>query len=93
MPHKVLEFRETPNPNATKLLVDPPTGPLGAPARSFFNAEQAKGDRLGERLFAVPGVANVLIHTDWITIGKTPRAGWSQVKAEVVKALAEAPPP
>lgn len=90
MPHRVLEFRDTPNPNAKKVLVDPPTGPASAPARSFLRLEQAKGDRLGERLFSVPGVVNVLIHPDWITIGKAPEAGWEKVKAGVVKALAEA---
>lgn len=92
MPYKVLEFRDTPNPNAKKLLIDPPTGPAGAPARSFFRADQAKGDRLGERLFEVPGVVNVLIHTDWITIGKAADAGWDTVKAGVVKTLAQAGP-
>ncbi len=90
MPHKVLEFRDTPNPNAKKLLVDPPTGPAGSAARSFFKADQAKGDGLGERLFAVPGVVNVLIHTDWITIGKSPEVAWDKVKAGVGKALSEA---
>ena len=92
MPHRVLEFRDTPNPNAKKLLIDPPTGPAGALARSFMSARHAQGDRLGERLFLVQGVVNVLIHPDWITIGKSPEATWDKVKAGVVKALAEATP-
>jgi hypothetical protein len=41
----------------------------------------------------VPGVVNVLIHPDWITVGKAPDAGWEKVKTAVVKALAEASPP
>lgn len=89
MPHRVLEFKDTPNPNAKKLLVDPPTGPAGSPARSFFKAEQAQGDALGGSLFMVPGIVNVLIHPDWITIGKSPDASWDKVKAGVVKALAK----
>jgi Scaffold protein Nfu/NifU N terminal len=92
MPHRVLEFRDTPNPNAKKLLIDPPTGPSGAPPRSFMRADQAKADPLGQRLFQVPGVVNVLIHSDWITIGKAPDMGWERIKAGVVKALAEATP-
>lgn len=92
MPHKVLEFRDTPNPNAKKLLVDPPTGPIGSAPRSFFRPEQAKGDPLGERLFLVPGVVNVLIHPDWITIGKSPEVSWDKVKGDVVKALAGGDP-
>ena len=89
MPHTVLEFRDTPNPNAKKLLVDPPTGPMGTPARSFRSASEAERDVLGRRLFAVSGVVGVLIHPDWITINKTPEAGWDKVKTAVVKALAE----
>jgi hypothetical protein len=89
MPHKVLEFRDTPNPNAKKLLVDPPTGPFGSPARSFRSANEATADALGKRLIAVPGVVGVLIHPDWITINKTPEATWDKVKGAVVKALAE----
>ena len=92
MPYRVLEFRETPNPNAKKLLVDPPTGPIGSAARSYFRPEQAAGDVLAAGLFAVPGVVNVLIHPDWITIGKSPEANWDRVKAGVVKALSQAVP-
>jgi hypothetical protein len=93
MPYRVLEFRDTPNPNAKKLLVDPPTGPATAPPRSFLTLQQAEGDRLGRQLLSVPGVVNVLIHPDWITVGKAPDAGWEKVKTAVVKALAEASPP
>jgi len=41
----------------------------------------AAGSPLGERLFALPGVANVLIAECVVTIGKEPSASWSGLKS------------
>lgn len=83
----VVEFQSTPNPNAVKCIVDKPTG---REVRSYFSAEQAKGDALAELLFSIPGVTNLLIQPDWITVSKSPGAEWDSVKEGVKKALANA---
>ncbi len=49
----------------------------------FGTMERAAGSPLGERLFALPGVANVLIAESVVTIGKEPSASWSPLKAAI----------
>ena len=49
----------------------------------FDNQERAAGSPLGERLFALAGVANVLIAENVVTIGKEPSASWSGLKAAI----------
>lgn len=88
MPYRVTSFEPTPNPNAIKCAVDP--SPTSAP-RSYFNADQAAGDELARALFAIQGVTNVLIHTAFITVGKSPDARWPAIKKGVERVLAEAP--
>jgi len=59
------------------------------PGRPFFfdNKERAAGSPLPERLFALPGVANVLIAESVVTVGKEPGASWSGLKAAIGTAL------
>ena len=49
----------------------------------FGNKERAAGSPLGERLFALPGVANVLIAESVVTIGKEQGTSWSGLKAAI----------
>jgi len=53
----------------------------------FGNKERAAGSPLGERLFARPGVANVLIAESVVTIGKEPGATWAGLKAAIGTAI------
>ena len=53
----------------------------------FGNKERAAGSPLGERLFALPGVAHVLIAESVVTIGKKPSASWSGLKAAIGTAI------
>ena len=53
----------------------------------FGNKERAAGSPLGERLFALPGVANVLIAESVVTIGKEPSASWSGLKSAIGTAI------
>jgi hypothetical protein len=92
MPYRITEFQTTPNPNALKCVLDrklasPPQPP---PPRSYFNAEQAKGDRLAEALFAISGVRNLLIQAGWITVSKAADSDWKPIKAAVERVLHEA---
>jgi hypothetical protein len=90
MPLRVIRAESTPNPNAMKFVVEPSTG---VTIRSYFRAEQASGDSLGEALFAVPGVTNVLIQPGWIAVNKSPDAAWPAIKRRVERALAQSPTP
>ena len=76
------------------LLADPDTCKFTVsrslhPGGPFFfgNQGRAAGSPLGERLFALPGVANVLIAESVVTIGKEPEASWSSLKAQIGTAI------
>jgi len=88
MPYRVTRFEPTPNPNALKCLVEP--GPGGI--RSYFRPDQCDPaeDPLAAALFALPGVASLLIHTEFITVNKAPDADWPALKKAVRQTLAEA---
>ena len=53
----------------------------------FGNQERAAGSPLVERLFALAGVANVLIAENVVTIGKEPEASWSGLKSAIGAAI------
>ena len=70
----------------------------------FDNPEQAAGSPLVERLFALAGVAYVLVAGNVVTIGKKESAPWDGLRSEVgteirtqlltgVRAILEAPRP
>lgn len=84
MSYRVVKFQETPNPNALKVILD---RPLPEPIRSFRHADDAKGDALGEALFALPGVTGVLLSGEWLTVNKSPAAAWGGIKTGVERVL------
>lgn len=84
MPYKIKSFQETPNPNAVKCVLD---GRTGSKTRSYFKAADAGEDPLATSLFAIPGVTNILIHPEWITVSKSPEAKWKVIKAAVERVL------
>lgn len=87
MPHRIVQYQPTPNPNALKCFLD---APLEGGLRSFRTPAEGAADALARRLFAVPGVHSLLLGGDWLTVNKSPEAAWREVKAGVERALAEA---
>ena len=83
MPAPTIRFEPTPNPNAVKCVVEPGPGAI----RSYFRPEQAAGDELGEALFAIEGVTNVLIHEGFVSVGKRPDAAWGPIRRGIVGAI------
>jgi Fe-S cluster biogenesis protein NfuA len=73
------------DPDTCKFVVSRTVHP-GGPF-FFGNKERAAGSPLGERLFALPGVANVLIAESVVTICKDPIASWSGLKAAIGMAI------
>jgi Fe-S cluster biogenesis protein NfuA len=53
----------------------------------FDNKERAAGSPLIERLFALPGVAHVLVTEHVVTVGKESNASWSGLKAAIGAAI------
>jgi Fe-S cluster biogenesis protein NfuA len=79
---------------AETLLADPDTCKFTVsravhPGGPFFfdNRERAAGSPLAERLFALPGVAYVLVSENVVTVGKEPSASWSGLKSAVGSAI------
>lgn len=88
MPYTVTEFRETPNPNAVKCVLDRSPG---ATPRSYRAATEAADDPLATLLFGVPGVTGLLIHDGWVTVSKSDSAKWTGIKPALRAAFAAAP--
>lgn len=83
MAYAITRIETTPNPRARKLIVSPAPGSI----RSYFNAQAAQGDALGEALFGVPGVTNVLIHTGFISVSVAQDVSWTSVRPKLDAAL------
>lgn len=88
MPFTISSFDPTPNPNAVKCILD---RPISDRPRSFRSAEEANADPIARALFAIPGVACILMNGGWVTINKTTDHDWSAVRAGVRDVLAAAP--
>ena len=73
------------DPDTCKFIVSRTLHP-GGPF-FFHNKARAAGSPLGERLFDLPGVANVLIAENLVTICKESIASWSGLKAAIGKAI------
>ena len=53
----------------------------------FDSRERAAGSPLVERLFALPGVAHVLVAETVVTVGKDPNVAWSALKSAIGAAI------
>lgn len=54
---------------------------------SFDTPEEAEGHSLGRRIFAVPGVANVFILPQFLTITKHPAEDWDVLIPKIEGAI------
>jgi Fe-S cluster biogenesis protein NfuA len=84
-PVSILAETSLADPDTCKFVVSRPVHP-GGPF-FFGNKERAAGSPLAERLFALPGVANVLIAESVVTLCKQPSATWSGLKAAIGMAI------
>ena len=73
------------DPDTCKFTVSQTVYPVGP--FFFDNKERAAGSPLVERLFALAGVANVLVTDNVVTIGKEPGASWSDLKSAIGTAI------
>jgi hypothetical protein len=90
VPIRVQQYQKTPNPNALKCVLD---ARVAVGSRAYREAHAAAGDPLARAVLAIPGVVNLLLHEDWLTVGKSPGAKWAPVKAALESVLATIDPP
>jgi hypothetical protein len=81
-----IQVQQTPNPNARKFVL---ADHRFAGSRNFDSAESAAADPVAARLFALPGVYNVLMAQDFVTVNKRPEVAWDALEAAVIAVLAE----
>ncbi|MBO6577293.1 MAG: NifU N-terminal domain-containing protein [Rhodothermales bacterium] len=75
----------TPNPNSLKITRAERFIEEGM--ESFATSLEAEGHALGEPLFRIPGVINVFILPDFLTVTKDPAARWDDVLPGVKEVL------
>lgn len=81
-----LHTEPTPNPNSIKITTD--AGPFIADGMvSITSPTDADAHPLGQLLFAVDGIANVLILPQFVTVSKTDAADWKEVMPRVKQIL------
>lgn len=83
-----ISVQYTPNPNSLKFTADGATFTDGG-MESYNSAAEARGNALAERLFALPGVANVFILPQFLTVTKHPAADWDDLQPKLETALEE----
>jgi hypothetical protein len=74
----------TPNPNALKFTVG---ATFDAP--KSFAAGADVDDPIAASLLAIEGVTSVFMSADFVTLTKTPDAGWDEIVPQATAALEE----
>ncbi|PIE90677.1 MAG: NifU family protein [Acidobacteria bacterium] len=77
----------TPNPNCLKFIVDRPIVD-GAPI-SINSIEEAKGNPLAEKLFALGHVSQLFSYQNFVTVTKKEGPGWQDFAREIGQTIRE----
>ncbi len=72
-----IDITPTPNPNSMKFTLDRRVVESGS--RSYASRGRAEGDPLATELFTIPGVANVFMLNDFITVTKDSTTEWETI--------------
>ena len=83
----VLRVQPTPNPNAFQFVINAPIIDTGA--KTFTNADEAKGDFLAEELFKIYGVENIYLKESFVTITKSETIGWHTIFEKIGETIEE----
>lgn len=81
-----IQSSATPNPNSLKFTIAGEQF-IEAGMESFNTADEANGHDLGRRLFAIPGVVNVFILPQFLTVTKDESASWKKIVPAVEAAI------
>ena len=74
----------TPNPNSIRVGCEKK---ISAGPQTFTSAEEAAADPIAKDLFAIPGVTQVFMLNDFISINKDGSNAWSVMEPEVAKVM------
>ena len=83
-----VEFQQTPNPNAGKLVISQQVAPVGT-SRSYYDRDEAREDPVARSLMRLDGVRSVFMVDDFITVTTTPSAKWEELGPRVEEAIRE----
>jgi hypothetical protein len=75
----------TPNPNAVKFTLDRPA--VEGRSQTFRAGSDPAGSPLGARLFALDGVTNVFMVSNFISVTKLDEADWNELVPLVIDEL------
>ena len=74
----------TPNPNARKYTLD---RTVGVTMLNLRTAAEAANHPLARDLFALPGVTNIFLTADFITVNKRPDVSWEALEPLILPIL------
>ena len=74
---KVVRTKDTPNPNALQFVINGVI--LDSGNISFASKKEAEGDKMGTALFERPGVINVFVMDNFVTVTKLSKIGRAHV--------------
>lgn len=75
----------TPNPNAVKFTLDRPSVEGGS--RTFRAGSDPAESPLGARIFAIDGVTNVFMTSNFVSVTKEDDASWDELVPKVIDEL------
>jgi hypothetical protein len=82
-----VEVQPTPNINALKFVVNRRLSE--GKSQTFRSIEEAGAHPLASRLFAIPGVVQVFLLNDFVTVTRNPAAGWDAIVHSAEAAIRE----
>lgn len=77
----------TPNPNAVKFTLDRPA--TERRNETFREGSDPADSPLGARIFALDGVTNVFITSNFVSVNKESGVDWDELLPQVVEAIQE----
>jgi hypothetical protein len=80
-----VDVQPTPNVNALKFVVNRKL--TEGRSQTFRSAEEAAGHPLAGRLFAIPGVVQVFVLNDFVTVTRDPSVAWDTIAGAVDAAI------
>lgn len=74
----------TPNPNSIRVGLAQPMFPK---AMTFKSAADAEGNAIAKDLLGIPGVVQVFMLNNFISVNKEPGADWAKIEPKVAEIL------
>lgn len=82
-----VEIQPTPNVNALKFVVNRRV--TEGRSQTFRSADDAAANALAVRLFAIPGVVQVFLLNDFLTVTRDPSKPWDEIAVAAQAAIRE----